>query len=82
MVDPLIFFQHQISCILSDIFDVLLSAGNSCGHLRDGDFIAGSNVDWSRSINSVPQVIDDLGYACHGVEKYWNAHSFGNQFKS
>jgi hypothetical protein len=43
-------------------------AGNSCSHLRDGDFIAGSNVDWSRSITSVSRIIGDLDNACHGVE--------------
>jgi hypothetical protein len=52
MAIPGSFFQLQISRILSDVFEVLLSAtvaGNSCSHLRDGDFIADSNVDWSRS---------------------------------
>ena len=71
MAAPGSFFQHQISRILSDIFEVRLSAtiaGNSRSHLRDGDLIAGSNVDWSRSITSVSWIIDDLDNACHDVE--------------
>src|ERR1700733_10274691 len=84
MAIPGSFFQLQISRILSDVFEVLLSAtvaGNSCSHLRDGDFIADSNVDWPRS-----------SFQSHGssmiltmpimVLKYWNADTFGNLFKS
>jgi hypothetical protein len=47
-------------------FEVLLSAtiaGDPCSHLRDDGFNAGNNVGWSRSITSVPRIIDDLDNA-------------------